>query len=126
MNFLDTQAGYDFARYTVPSLTRSVKELKDELTKMNAPVEAILAKTNEMGVLHEYLLKFAEKNLKAPVFLAQLRSLWTAYCVCKDYEVDTASYDRDVMQLWEVVCKNDTNPFAEFEDFDNFMCEHLV
>ena len=39
--------------------------------------------------------------------LYQLRCLWTAYCFHQDMEVDTFSYDNELMQIWQNMCGAD-------------------
>lgn len=62
------------------------------------------------------------------LILNQLRSLWTAYCIHQDMEVDTLSYDQDLLVLWETVEKAapKCEHTADFDAFDAFMCELLV
>ena len=67
----------------------------------------------------------AEDFDSAPVVF-QLRSLWTAYCIHKNIDVDTARYDSDLKLVYGAVESNDTNDFYSFEDFEQFMCEYLV
>ena len=126
MNFFDTQAGHNFAMYTVPKLVDTMESLVGELKKTNEPLLAVLTQVQEEKKIFEMVLNFAKKNLSNPIFLKQLKSLWTSYCICKGYEVDTLSYDRDLADVWNILVENESNPFVEFEKFDNYMCEDLV
>lgn len=82
-----------------------------------------------------FILKFArEEDFCFTVTKKQLRSLWTAYCIRHDYEVDTKPYDDDLRWIWSAVCENSTCPWGEneedgivgFEEFDNYMCEEVL
>lgn len=54
------------------------------------------------------------------------RMLWTAYCLHYNLDVDTASYDSDLCELWEAVDEKDTADWYDFDSFDVFMCRYLV
>ena len=72
----------------------------------------------------DYLLAFVKSGefWGAPCCF-QLRSLWTAYCLHANIDVDTAAYDNQLMQLWEAL----TAPsWASYDCFDQFMCGYLV
>ncbi len=72
----------------------------------------------------EYLTAFAkETGSKLPIDRAQLRALWTAYCLHQNIEVDTADYDMGLFMLW---CAITGSSWDDFEDFDGFMCANLV
>ncbi len=58
--------------------------------------------------------------------LAQLRALWTAYCIHKNLDVDTARYDSDLKLVYGAMEMNSSSPFEDFEKFDRFMCAWLV
>ena len=55
----------------------------------------------------------------------QLRSLWTAYCIKYDLDVDTMLYDKDLEELWHIITIA-TNIWNNINDFENFMAEWLV
>ena len=57
-----------------------------------------------------------------------LRMLWTVYCLHHNLDVDTASYDSDLRELWESVAEDeeDTADWSDFDSFGNFMCRYLV
>lgn len=57
-----------------------------------------------------------------------LRMLWTSYCLHYGYVPDTSTYDGDVLELWSVLeeTKDGTSEWADFDEFDNFMCKYLV
>lgn len=82
-------------------------------------------KRNEL----DFILKFArEEILGFEVCANQLRSLWTAYCLHHDLEVDTKTYDADLMEVWQAASEDssDTPDWSDFESFDLFMCNNLV
>lgn len=120
MTFWDTSAGYKFAQHTVPQLIKAMNRLAEQIEKANDAARMVNT-CKEDGMMGK-LLKFAEtEDFNAAVVLTQLKSLWTAYCVFKDYEPDTAAYDGYVMHLWDAMVKNNTNPFKDFASFDSYM-----
>ena len=58
----------------------------------------------------------------------QFRMLWTAYCLHYNLDVDTASYDSDLKELWEAVAadEEETADWSDFDSFGAFMCRYLV
>ena len=73
----------------------------------------------------------------------RFRMLWTAYCLHYDLDVDTASYDsyirelwkavaaeydEDLARLWDVVSEagDGTTEWSDYESFDHFMSRYLV
>lgn len=75
----------------------------------------------------EYLLKFAEESdLSVEVRRLQLKSLWTAYCLHRNLDVDTLQYDLACRDLWEKVEEKDTACWGDFDSFDNYLCGYLV
>ena len=57
----------------------------------------------------------------------QLRCLWTAYCLHNDINVDTKRYDDTLSNLYtNHICKKPFKLFTSFDDFDAYMCEHLM
>ena len=55
-----------------------------------------------------------------------LLSLWTAYCLHYNLDVDTKMYDTMASFLWAVVNANNSGPWKDFEAFDFFLCQYLV
>ena len=48
-----------------------------------------------------FMLRFAETAfLSEQVCADQLRSLWSAYCIHDDLDMDTGEYDHDLSELW--------------------------
>lgn len=75
----------------------------------------------------EYLLKFAgEADLSEEVLRLQLKSLWSAYCLHKNFDADTLQYDLACRDLWEKVEEKDTACWGDFDSFENYLCEYLV
>lgn len=77
----------------------------------------------------EFLLKFAEESfIGEEVASEQLRSLWVAYCLHHDLDVDTRGYDEDLRELWNSVSKEegDTQNWSDLDSFGDFMCSWLV
>lgn len=75
------------------------------------------------------LKKFAkEESFDSSVVQEQLRCLWTAYCIHSRLEVDTWDYDRSLMEVWNAITPDNLKAadWYLFEDFDKFMCRHLV
>lgn len=61
----------------------------------------------------------------------QLRSLWTAYCITNDYNVDTLQYDVSLSAVWVTIDKiadigKSQHTFADYDKFDDYMCADLV
>lgn len=55
-----------------------------------------------------------------------LLSLWTAYCLHHNLDVDTKMYDTMAAVLWKTVDANNTGPWKTFEAFDFFLSQYLV
>lgn len=79
---------------------------------------------------YEYILDFANSgtfDYEDNTELKTLRVLWTAYCLHKNYDVDTASYDSVLSEIFDRL--GDVTPeFMEkgFDKFDRYMCKYLV
>lgn len=76
-----------------------------------------------------YILSFADKGcFDTETACNQLRSLWTAYCLHHDLDVDTSGYDHDLMTVWErtAAAEGDTVCWSDYAGFDSFMCAGLV
>lgn len=133
MNFFETVGGQRFVNHTVPTLIKSMDRLADELEKFNEREEQKKqGRQTFCQNMYTRILRFAEEEdfecaiSKNAIALKQLHSMWVGYCILADYEVDTASYDSDINRLWNVLSENTTNPFINFTDFDNYMCDGLV
>lgn len=65
---------------------------------------------------------FTDENYRS-----QLRALWTAYCLHHKLDVDTLTYDNDLLGLWGEMHKlGNANGWSSYTEFDDFMCELLV
>ena len=81
-----------------------------------------------------FMLSFArQEDFFFEVTRKQLRSLWTAYCIRHDYEIDTREYDNDLHWIWQAMQENTSCPWSDDEDgitgydlFDNYMCEEVL
>ena len=126
MNFFETRAGDKFINHTIPSLVRAMDGLTKALEKSNVLAEK--KSKPDVGVEFDYILQFiaGEECLDGEVVQEQMRSLWTAYCLHANYDVDTAPYDNNMRELWNAVYENSANPFPDFDAFDTFMCKYLV
>lgn len=75
------------------------------------------------------MVRFAEEAfIGEEVAAAQLRSMWTAYCLHHGLDADTRAYDDDLRELWKSVSQEeeDTQNWGDFDSFDHFMCAWLV
>lgn len=129
MNFFDTQAGYRFTEHTVPSLVATINRLAEQLEKAN--ILADTERAGEMQGMMEKLLFFVKtENFSAGAALTQLKALWTAYCIFKDYEPDTMAYDNDLKLIWRAATEKSTKgndfPFKDYSSFEAYMCMDLV
>lgn len=79
---------------------------------------------------YEYILECIEssEDLSEMVVMQQLRCLWTAYCLHQNIDVDTVEYDNRVMEMWNVMQKNESAPYSslEYGRFYNAMSRYLV
>lgn len=74
-----------------------------------------------------WIMQFiAEMEDYSSEFRHQLRSLWTAFCLHQNIDVDTASYDSFTRELSEAIKSKmaEDEPF-QFDAFDLFMGEYL-
>lgn len=55
----------------------------------------------------------------------QFESLWIAFCIEQVLDVDTYTYDTYLTELWDIVESNNTNPYNDFDEFDNEMSKYL-
>lgn len=140
MNFFETVMGRRFYENSVPRLIKAVERVAGALEKANDMEERKTAgRASLRDAMLNRILRFAkeedfgEGNICQSHELCrkQLRSLWTAYCICNHYEVDTGTYDSDIAKVWDAVIENrkvlgSEDIFDDFDCFDEFMCEELV
>ena len=77
----------------------------------------------------EFMVSFAMQScFDEDICRNRFRMLWTAYCLHYDLDVDTASYDSDLREMWEAVAadEEDTADWSDFDSFGSFMCRYLV
>lgn len=77
-----------------------------------------------------YLLEFAasaEFDGSQGVQMRQLRTLWSAYCLRHNLDVDTRQYKDDLTILWEVVKGNPDSEYTpeRANDFDRYMRQYI-
>ena len=88
-------------------------------------LQTIEKRTQEL----QYIISFTgEICLDTETARSQLRSLWTAYCLHYNLDVDTNGSDHDLMDIWAQVSatESDTACWSDFDSFDHFMCANLV
>ena len=84
-----------------------------------------------------FMLEFARtQDFGYEVNCKQLRSLWTAYCIRRDYEPDTAQYDENLLWIWKAIQDNSSCPWGDLGEgneidygyghFENYMCEEVL
>lgn len=74
----------------------------------------------------KYLNGFAASNtIETETEAEQFRSLWTAFCLHQNIDVDTSEYDSCLRHLWEFI-QDETELWSDFNQFDMFMCKLLV
>lgn len=125
MNMFETDHG---ARL-LQDMTTQISRVADEISKANKMKEAELLTRKAVAYksLWGRIVSFVSvEDFSGEIVLNQLHSLWVAFCICVDYAPDTGSYDQHMIALWEVLEKNTTNPFRDFESFDAYMCVDLV
>lgn len=76
----------------------------------------------------ECMCSFATTAWDAEADYELLRCLWTAFCIHQDIDIDTLEYDTGIHLLYTTLVLS--NPKREYfksqEDFDAFMCKHLI
>ena len=118
-NFTAWRVGYDWEVETTlsgESLLARLKALKDQAAE---------ERTREL----QYIISFAGQGcFDAELACNQLRSLWTAYCLHHDLDVDISGYDNDLTTVWAQVAavEDDTACWSDYSSFGSFMCAHLV
>ena len=76
---------------------------------------ATINRTAEFGYMKAFIV---EGDFSDERYRAQLRALWTAYCLHHNLDVDTTEYDADLNGLW---CK-----IIEVEQVDNrYSLDHI-
>lgn len=85
---------------------------------------ATINRTAEFGYMKAFII---EGDFTEDVYRAQLRALWTAYCLHHNLDVDTLEYDDDLLGLWSEMHKlGSSNGWSEYQEFTDFMCGLLV
>ena len=88
-------------------------------------LQGTVSREAEMGYLKEFV---RQSCFDEDICRDRFRMLWTAYCLHHNLDVDTASYDSDLRELWEAVAadEEDTSDWSDFDSFGIFMCRYLV
>ena len=70
----------------------------------------------------------AESCFDEEIFRDLLRMLWTAFCLHHGLDADTHVYDWYLSELWKRLQEtgDGTSEWADFNEFENFMCKDLV
>lgn len=86
---------------------------------------ATINRTAEFGYMKAFIVEGYFEN---EVEREQLRALWTAYCCHHRLDVDTGTYDAELMELWRKLNEvGSTKPWdGSFDRFDGFMGSLLV
>lgn len=86
---------------------------------------ATINRTAEFGYMKAFIIEGYFEN---EVEREQLRALWTAYCCHHCLDVDTGTYDAELMELWRKLNEvGSTKPWDNsFDVFVDFMCGWLV
>lgn len=73
----------------------------------------------------QYIIRYAkeEEDATGEISMAVLHCLWVAYCLHHNLDVDTATYDNDILHLWESLTEIGVS--MSFTEFDNAMAEDL-
>ncbi len=111
------------------TLNRKIRETEDVMEDAADVIEYLMKKAGIKKLELKFLKNFAQElRYDTKIFRNQLRSLWTAYCLHNNLEVDTMTYDRDILELWSVVSlgEKDTAAWSDFDSFDDFMYAQLV
>ena len=81
--------------------------------------------TAEFGFLTSYAV---ESCFDEEICRDWLRMLWTAFCLHHNLDADTHVYDCYLSELWKRLqgTGDGTSEWADFDDFERFMCKYLV
>lgn len=73
----------------------------------------------------QFIIRYAkeEEDATGEISMAVLHCLWVAYCLHHNLDVDTATYDYDILHLWESLAEFGFS--MSFTEFDNAMAEDL-
>lgn len=104
--------------------------VKTDSCKHN-PKAATPVKTDERM---NFILKFVKEtgDFTDCNSFYQLKSLWTAYCLVLNVDVDSQRYDENLRKIWDAMQEADNCPYEDpnletaFEHFDFDMCRELV
>lgn len=85
---------------------------------------ATINRTAEFGYMKAFTV---EGDFTESSYRAQLRALWTAYCLHHHLDADTAEYDNDLFDLWlKLIETGGINGWPSKGAFEESMCSLLV
>lgn len=85
---------------------------------------ATINRTAEFGYMKAFIV---EGDFSDERYRAQLRALWTAYCLHHNLDVGTTEYDADLNGLWcKIIEVGQVDNWYSLDHFENFMCYLLV
>lgn len=87
---------------------------------------SIRNRSKEFSYIVRFVRGFEPDDLQNREIKEQLRSLWVAYCIHWNLDVDTRSYDDDIVVLWEALREETGLSTDDFNRFYAFMATHLV
>ena len=79
-------------------------------------------KMEELNAIKSFILK---ADLHREFYCNQLCSLWTAYCIRHNLEIDTMVYNKDLEELWHAITTS-INIWNSINDFKSFMAKWLT
>ena len=106
---------------------RDAKEYRNLYRTIKLPYEG--EEPLEEQSEYEYILDFVEGcEIIETDALHQLRSLWTAYCLHNDVDIDTAEYDNRIFEIWQIMQETGNSPYSslEYERFYIAMGRYLI
>ena len=77
---------------------------------------------------YNYLKQFAlQADLTEPLNHVRLRSLWTAFCMHHNIDIDTKDYVQFVRNLWNIIVTEPVSlkNWKDCESFKYFLTENL-
>lgn len=126
---VNDEVQWDYIAITISDTRKYAFESIEYITVYGGAVEV---EDDEL----QHILKFAsEEDFGFETVRKQFRSLWTAYCLHRDYCCDTLHYDIKLNTIWSRLLNNKTYKDTDWQDegevlgfelFDNYMCEEMV
>lgn len=102
----------------------------EDIDNSNMPAKS--RKDEEFDYISSFIAEPSfEKAFDEEIYCKQLRCLWTSYCLRHNLDVDTSSYDNDLLSLWEKMEDSydggevEAACWSDFDSFDLYMGEYL-